>query len=250
MSFSHRRAVQAATCAPRGNCDVASTGQSLLPSSPEIALSQPVAAFLLDFADEGDQQWVIGVIGVRMCSLVEIKNHDEIYIHYLSGERGNVQKITIVGDALKNVKEDDNNNVEKEVLITHKNKDAKGEKLSSVDLGVKEGEDSEQTSDRASSMGSSVTGADNAKDLKDFKSEDTKDLNSENLTDLKDLKGLVEDVKATTETTGGGVVEEARNCSPVVEVAKKVKAKVKCREMATQVEPMRGKGRTKNKTGR
>ena len=96
-------------------------------------------------------------------------------------------------------------------------------------------------------MGSSVTGEDNAKDLKDFKSEDT---NSENLTDLKDLKGLVEDVKATTETTGGGVVEVARNCSPVVEVAKKVKAKVKCREMATQVEPMRGKGRTKNKTGR
>ena len=245
MSFSHRRAVQAATCAPRGNCDVASTGQSL-PSSPEIALSQRAAAFLLDFADEGDQQWVIGVIGVRMCSLVEIKNHDEIYIHYLSGERGNVQKITIVGDAQKNVKE----NVEKEVLITHKNKDGKGEKLCSVDLGVKEGEDSEQTSDRASSMGSSVTGEDNAKDLKDFKSEDTKDLNGEDLKDLKDLKGLAEDVKATTETTGGGVVEVARNCSPVVEVAKKVKAKVKCREMATQVEPLRGKGRTKNKTGR
>ena len=185
-----------------------------------------------------------------MCSLVEIKNHDEIYIHYLGGERGNVQKITIVGDALKNVKEDDNNNVEKEMLISHKNKDVKGEKLSSVDLGVKEGEDSEQTSDRASSMGSSVTGEDNAKDLKDFKSEDTKDLNGEDLKDLKDLKGHAEDVKATTETTGGGVVEVARNCSPVVEVAKKVKAKVKCREMATQVEPMRGKGRTKNKTGR
>ena len=89
-------------------------------------------------------------------------------------------------------------------------------------------------------MGSSVTGGDNAKDLKDFKSEDTKDLDGEDLKDLKDLKGLVEDVKATTETTGGKVVE----------VAKKVKAKVKCREMATQVEPMRGKGKTKNKPGR
>ena len=157
-----------------------------------------------------------------MCSLVEIKNHDEIYIHYLSGERGNVQKITIVGDALKN-KEDDNNNVKKDVLITHKNKDVNGEdETKTIDLAVKEnGEDSEQTSDRASSMGSSVTGEENGKDLKDLKSppEDVKDL-----------------------TVGGETTEE---------VAKRAKAKVKCREMATQVEPMKGKGRSvKNKTGK
>ena len=157
-----------------------------------------------------------------MCSLVEIKNHDEIYIHYLSGERGNVQKITIVGDALKN-KEDDNNNVKKDVLITHKNKDVNGEdETKTIDLAVKEnGEDSEQTSDRASSMGSSVTGEENGKDLKDLKSppEDVKDL-----------------------TVGGETTEE---------VPKRAKAKVKCREMATQVEPMKGKGRSvKNKTGK
>ena len=161
-----------------------------------------------------------------MCSLVEIKNHDEIYIHYLSGERGNVQKITIVGDALKN-KEDDNNNVKKDVLITHKNKDVNGEdETKTIDLAVKEnGEDSEQTSDRASSMGSSVTGEENGKDLKDLKSppEDVKDL-----------------------TVVGETTEEAG-----VEVAKRAKAKVKCREMATQVEPMKGKGRSvKNKTGK
>ena len=159
-----------------------------------------------------------------MCSLVEIKNHDEIYIHYLSGERGNVQKITIVGDALKN-KEDDNNNVKKDVLITHKNKDVNGEEEEedrAIDLPVKESEDSEeQTSDRASSMGSSVTGEDNAKDLKDLKSppEDVKDL--------------------TTEEAG---VE--------VEPKRVMKAKVKCREMATQVEPLKGKGKVKNKTGK
>ena len=160
-----------------------------------------------------------------MCSLVEIKNHDEIYIHYLSGERGNVQKITIVGDALKN-KEDDNNNVKKDVSITHKNKDVNGEdETKTIDLAVKENsEDSEQTSDRASSMGSSVTGEENGKDLKELKSppEDVKDL-----------------------TVGGETTEEAS-----VEVPKRAKAKVKCREMATQVEPMKGKGRAKNKTGK
>ena len=160
-----------------------------------------------------------------MCSLVEIKNHDEIYIHYLSGERGNVQKITIVGDALKN-KEDDNNNVKKDVLITHKNKDVNGEdEKKIIDLAVKDSEDSEQTSDRASSMGSSVTGEENGKDL-------------------KDLKSPPEDVK---DPTVGGETTEAGS----VEVAKPVKAKVKCREMATQVEqPMKGKGSlVKNKTG-
>ena len=161
-----------------------------------------------------------------MCSLVEIKNHDEIYIHYLSGERGNVQKITIVGDALKN-KEDDNNNVKKDVLITHKNKDVNGEdENKTIDLPVKDSEDSEQTSDRASSMGSSVTGEEPAKDLKDMKSptEDVKEL------------------PVGGEATEGGAVE----------VAKPVKAKVKCREMATQVEqPMKGKGSlAKNKTGK
>ena len=159
-----------------------------------------------------------------MCSLVEIKNHDEIYIHYLSGERGNVQKITIVGDGLKN-KEDDNNNLTtKDVLITHKNKDVNGEdEKKIIDLAVKDSEDSEQTSDRASSMGSSVTGEDNAKDLKS-PPEDVKDL------------------------TVGGETTEAGS----VEVAKPVKAKVKCREMATQVEqPMKGKGSlVKNKTGK
>ena len=98
------------------------------------------------------------MIEVRMCSLVEIKNHDEIYIHYLSGERGNVQKITIVGDALKKNKEDDNNNLKKDVLITHKNKDVNEEEEDrAIDLPVKDSEDSEQTSDRASSMGSSVS---------------------------------------------------------------------------------------------
>ena len=154
-----------------------------------------------------------------MCSLVEIKNHDEIYIHYLSGERGNVQKITIVGDALKN-KEDDNNNVKKDVLITHKNKDVNGEdENKSIDLPVKDSEDSEQTSDRGSSMGSSVTGEDNTKDLKSPPEE-------------------VKELTAAVETT-----EEA-----VVEVPKKVKGRVKCREMATQVEPMKGKG--KKKTGK
>ena len=163
-----------------------------------------------------------------MCSLVEIKNHDEIYIHYLSGERGNVQKITIVGDALKN-KEDDNNNLKKDVLITHKNKDVNGEEKEedrAIDLPVKESEDSEQTSDRASSMGSSVTGEDNAKDLKDLKSppEDVKDL-----------------------TVAGETTEEA---TVEVEPKRVMKAKVKCREMATQVEPMKGKGRVKNKTGK
>ena len=163
-----------------------------------------------------------------MCSLVEIKNHDEIYIHYLSGERGNVQKITIVGDALKN-KEDDNNNLKKDVLITHKNKDINGEEEEedrAIDLPVKESEDSEQTSDRASSMGSSVTGEDNAKDLKDLKSppEDVKDL-----------------------TVAGETTEEA---TVEVEPKRVMKAKVKCREMATQVEPMKGKGRVKNKTGK
>ena len=163
-----------------------------------------------------------------MCSLVEIKNHDEIYIHYLSGERGNVQKITIVGDALKN-KEDDNNNLKKDVLITHKNKDINGEEEEedrAIDLPVKESEDSEQTSDRASSMGSSVTGEDNAKDLKDLKSpsEDVKDL-----------------------TVAGETTEEA---AVEVEPKRVMKAKVKCREMATQVEPMKGKGRVKNKTGK
>ena len=164
---------------------------------------------------------------MRMCSLVEIKNHDEIYIHYLSGERGNVQKITIVGDALKN-KEDDNNNVKKDVLITHKNKDVNGEdENKTIDLPVKDSEDSEQTSDRASSMGSSVTGEEPAKDLKDLKSppEDVKEL------------------PVGGETTEGGAVEVAR---------RPVKAKVKCREMATQVEqPMKGKGSlAKNKTGK
>ena len=157
-----------------------------------------------------------------MCSLVEIKNHDEIYIHYLSGERGNVQKITIVGDGLKN-KEDDNNNVKKDVLITHKNKDGNGEdKNKTIDLAaVKDSEDSEQTSDRASSMGSSVTVEENAKDL-------------------KDLKSPPEDVKELPETREGGSVE----------VAKPVKAKVKCREMATQVEQQPMKGKMKNKTGK
>ena len=140
-----------------------------------------------------------------MCSLVEIKNHDEIYIHYLSGERGNVQKITIVGDALKN-KEDDNNNLKKDVLITHKNKDVDEKEDKTLDLEVKDSEDSEQTSDRGSSMGSSVTGEDNTKDLK-------------------------------------SPPEEA-----VVEMPNKVMGRVKCREMATQVEPMKGKG--KKKTGK
>ena len=160
-----------------------------------------------------------------MCSLVEIKNHDEIYIHYLSGERGNVQKITIVGDALKN-KEDDNNNLTKDVLITHKNKDVNGEEEEedrAIDLPVKDSEDSEQTSDRASSMGSSVTGEDNAKDLKS-PPEDVKDL-----------------------TVAGETTEEA---TVEVEPKRVMKAKVKCREMATQVEPMKGKGRVKNKTGK
>ena len=162
-----------------------------------------------------------------MCSLVEIKNHAEIYIHYLSGERGNVQKITIVGDGLKN-KEDDNNNLTtKDVLITHKNKDVNEEEEDrAIDLPVKDSEDSEQTSDRASSMGSSVTGEDNAKDLKDLKSppEDVKDL-----------------------TVAGETTEEA---TVEVEPKRVMKAKVKCREMATQVEPMKGKGRVKNKTGK
>ena len=163
------------------------------------------------------------MINARMCSLVEIKNHDEIYIHYLSGERGNVQKITIVGDGLKN-KEDDNNNVKKDVLITHKNKDGNGEhKNKTIDLPavVKDSEDSEQTSDRASSMGSSVTVEENAKDL-------------------KDLKSPPEDVKELTERGEEGSVE----------VAKPVKAKVKCREMATQVEHQPMKGKMKNKTGK
>ena len=159
-----------------------------------------------------------------MCSLVEIKNHDEIYIHYLSGERGNVQKITIVGDALKKNKEDDNNNLKKDVLITHKNKDVNEEEEDrAIDLPVKESEDSEQTSDRASSMGSSVTGEDNAKDLKS-PPEDVKDL-----------------------TVAGETTEEA---TVEVEPKRVMKAKVKCREMATQVEPMKGKGRVKNKTGK
>ena len=157
-----------------------------------------------------------------MCSLVEIKNHDEIYIHYLSGERGNVQKITIVGDALKKNKEDDNNNLKKDVLITHKNKDVDEKEDKTLDLEVKDSEDSEQTSDRGSSMGSSVTGEDNTKDLKDLKSPPEE----------------VKELTAAVETT-----EEA-----VVEVPKKVKGRVKCREMATQVEPMKGKG--KKKTGK
>ena len=84
---------------------------------------------------------------------------------------------------------------------------------------MKDSEDSEQTSDRGSSMGSSVTGEDNTKDLKSPPEE-------------------VKELTAAVETT-----EEA-----VVEVPKKVKGRVKCREMATQVEPMKGKG--KKKTGK
>ena len=84
-----------------------------------------------------------------MCSLVEIKNHDEIYIHYLSGERGNVQKITIVKDAPTNfVIGSDNNNSIKDTTITPKNHFS--------DENKDEALEAKETSDRASSMESSI----------------------------------------------------------------------------------------------
>ena len=61
-----------------------------------------------------------------MCSLVEIKNHDEIYIHYLSGKTSNEQNIGIDSNDLKGLdaKEIVNGdiNIEDEVFITHINK--------------------------------------------------------------------------------------------------------------------------------
>ena len=86
-----------------------------------------------------------------MCSLVEIKNHDEIYIHYLSGDSGKSKDVVssdLKGlDAEEIVKADIN--IEDEVSITHINKGQD----KPVDLETC-GLESDRTSDRASSMGS------------------------------------------------------------------------------------------------
>ena len=94
-----------------------------------------------------------------MCSLVEIKNHDEIYIHYLSGETYNLQNTDINSNDLKGLdaKEivNDNINIEDEVSITHINK-GKDKRIDILIIGL----EADDTSDRASSMGSSIATAD------------------------------------------------------------------------------------------
>ena len=94
-----------------------------------------------------------------MCSLVEIKNHDEIYIHYLSGETYNLQNTDINSNDMKGLdaKEivNDNINIEDEVSITHINK-GKDKRIDILKIGL----EADDTSDRASSMGSSIATAD------------------------------------------------------------------------------------------
>ena len=94
-----------------------------------------------------------------MCSLVEIKNHDEIYIHYLSGDTNNEQNIDINSNDLKGLdaKEIVNGdiNIEGEVSITHINK-GKDKRMDIVKIGL----EADRTSDRASSTGSSIAVAD------------------------------------------------------------------------------------------
>lgn len=94
-----------------------------------------------------------------MCSLVEIKNHDEIYIHYLSGETNNEQNIDINSNDLKGLdaKEIVNGdiNIEDEVFITHINK-GKDRRMDILKMRL----EADRTSDRASSMGSSIATAD------------------------------------------------------------------------------------------
>ena len=94
-----------------------------------------------------------------MCSLVEIKNHDEIYIHYLSCDTNNEQNIDINSNDLKGLdaKEIVNGdiNIEGEVSITHINK-GKDKRMDILKIGL----EADNTSDRASSMGSSIAAAD------------------------------------------------------------------------------------------
>ena len=92
-----------------------------------------------------------------MCSLVEIKNHDEIYIHYLSGDIGKSKDI--VSSGLKGLDAEEigkaDINIDDEVSITHINKGQD----KPVDLLIC-GIEADRTSDRASSMGSSIATAD------------------------------------------------------------------------------------------
>ena len=98
-----------------------------------------------------------------MCSVVEIKTPNEIYIHYLSqncsdGEDQsvqNIQLITIKDDLKKKESvEKPSRNI---VNITHIKHD--GDQHKSSDCEDNYRKDEEQTSDRASSMGSSCIGS-------------------------------------------------------------------------------------------
>ena len=157
---------------------------------------------------------------ITMCSLVEIKNHNEIYIHYLSGEQNKAQNLTIVGD--------DNNNSVKDISITHKNH--VNEK---VDDKMTDGSEEDRTSDRASSMESSMivedtkTHLDSARQvIKDTLEDETKKA-SEKVT-----KKTSEDVKGALSTH--------------VEVTKDAPETVTSKEMSTQVDAEAGPVNTKS----
>jgi hypothetical protein len=102
-----------------------------------------------------------------MCSVVEIKTPNEIYIHYLSQNCSdeedqsvqNIRRISIKdnlenkGSEVKSNKCSDNTS-RNVVNITHIKKECVRNKSS--DAGDNSRKDEEQTSDRASSMGSSI----------------------------------------------------------------------------------------------
>ena len=94
-----------------------------------------------------------------MCSLVEIKNHDEIYIHYLSADINNERNIDINSNDLKGLDAKEivkgDINIEGEVSITHINK-GKEKRMDILKIGL----EADRTSDRASSTGSSIAAAD------------------------------------------------------------------------------------------
>ena len=147
-----------------------------------------------------------------MCSLVEIKNHDEIYIHYLSGERGNVQNITIVKDALKNlVIGSDNNNSIKEATVTPKNHFSDEDK--------DEAFEAKETSDRASSMESSIEDPkENAEDLVNL---------IESLEDIDESKPETRDMSTQIEH------KKDENCSKKKGESLLVTAFLQCKRLLT-----------------
>ena len=132
-----------------------------------------------------------------MCSLVEIKNHGEIYIHYLSGQ----QSKNVTSDLSDPVRGPD---PQEDISIIHSNQSNSGKITVKID---KMASLEDPTSDRASSMESSVGMEDNSEclDSTDSPGEDTSSLVTVNVVksgDSKDEKKVIGDVHKTDGNKG------------------------------------------------